>query len=135
MECWLHKIQHSVHCTRALFLIINFKLFYRRLPIVTLITKNNTKIMVRLQSKWDAGAMFIFQYVFFQCVSIHGYISSWQLLNDWCIIFSFQPMFLKLIRRLLRFNLNKDSLLEDVCDKDWCRYNYYYWYLLTYQCP
>ena len=34
-------------------------------------------------------------------------------------------MLIQLIGRSLRFNLHKDSLFEDVCDKDDCRYNYY----------
>ena len=43
------------------------------------------------------------------------------------------PMLFQLIGRSLRFNLHKDSLFEDVCDKDDGRYNYN-WFLITYQC-
>ena len=35
------------------------------------------------------------------------------------------PMLFKLIGRSLHFNLHRDSLFEDVCDKDDYRYNYY----------
>ena len=35
------------------------------------------------------------------------------------------PMLFHLIGRSLHFNLHRDSLIEVVCDKDDCRYNYY----------
>ena len=42
-------------------------------------------------------------------------------------------MLFKLIWRSLLFNLYTDSLFEDVCDKDDCRYNYYL-FSITYEC-
>ena len=43
------------------------------------------------------------------------------------------PMLVQLIGRSLHFNLHRHSLFEDMCDKDDCRYKYY-WFLITYHC-